>query len=98
VNTPGVDAVAPSLSGDTHEIVWQATAQGLSGLFLPSLCPFEMPLPAAVAPSLGANPAGLPNVFTISLSSSTLYVETATGIWSTPTPSPKKCSAAEVRT
>jgi hypothetical protein len=77
---------APTLASNSHVIVWQTTPRQLSGLFLPSLQTFVIPLPASIV-----NPSGLDphdRVWALALTSRSLYVlNSALGqLWKTPSP------------
>ncbi|MHB8694295.1 MAG: hypothetical protein ACYDHH_23900 [Solirubrobacteraceae bacterium] len=81
----GFPQAGPNISGDVGVIVWQSTVTELSGVFLPSLRQFNLPLPVRVAPAHPATPAE----FTLSVSPTRLYLSTSTGTWSTPAPALK---------
>ena len=69
----GITAVSEALTSNARAIVWQARLGHLSGLFLPSLQRFTIPLPAAIV-----RPPGSPENTSVSalvLTSGALYVE-----------------------
>jgi hypothetical protein len=69
----GDTEVSRALASNSTAIVWQAVFGHLSGLFLPSLQTFTIPLPAAIVKSAGA-PEDIP-VGALELSSDALYVD-----------------------
>ena len=61
------------LASNAGAIVWQAVPASLSGLFLPSLQTFTIPLPSAIVKPPGS-PQDIP-VLALGLTSGALYVE-----------------------
>jgi hypothetical protein len=68
---PGSDQYSSALASTESAILWQADPRQLSGLFLPSLQRFTIPLPSAIVKPSAA-PEALP--VGIELTSSALYV------------------------
>jgi hypothetical protein len=68
----GDTEVSRALASNSSAIVWQAVTSHLSGLFLPSLQTFTIPLPSAIVKPAGA-PEDTP-VSVLELSSDALYV------------------------
>lgn len=75
----------PPLASSAAAIVWQTTPSRLSGLLLPSLLRFAVPLPAAI---VRAESAGGGRVAAIALTSGALYVLDRPGgrLWRAPAP------------
>jgi hypothetical protein len=74
----------PDVAANAHLVIWQTRADQLRGLWLPSLRPFVIPMPPAVYS--GPNTGSL--LYTIDLSSRTLYVVNEYGqLWTATTPS-----------
>lgn len=79
--TAGPTDYSPESSGSA--IVWQATPSRLTGLFLPSLQTFTIPLPSAVV----ASQAGYGQGFALALTSGALYLHESGGtLWRTASP------------
>lgn len=86
-STPVVDGAQPSRTpiGDSHAILWPNKPRQLTGVFLPSLRQFTVPVPASIGPVQ----ATTGSVTTAILASRTLYMQTATDqLWAAPAPSP----------
>ena len=83
-STPVVAGAQPSRTpiGNPHAIVWPNKPQQLTGLFLPSLREFTVPIPAQVGRVQGTTGA-LDQVF---LASRTLYLLNGTQLWAAPAP------------
>jgi hypothetical protein len=82
----GSTEVSRALASNSTAIVWQAVTSHLSGLFLPSLQTFTIPLPSAIVKPAGA-PEDTP-VLALELTSDALYVEDGQNgtIWRTAGP------------
>jgi hypothetical protein len=80
---PGSDGYSSALASTDRAIMWQADPGQLSGLFLPSLQRFTLPLASAIVKPPGA-PKALP--VGIELTSSALYVTEDGTLWRTPSP------------
>jgi hypothetical protein len=79
--TSGSTDYSPESSGSA--IVWQAAPGRLTGLFLPSLQTFTIPLPSAVV----ASQAGYGQGFALALTSGALYLHESGGtLWRTASP------------
>jgi hypothetical protein len=86
-STPAVDGAQPSRTpiGDPHAIVWPSKPRQLTGIFLPSLRQFTVPVPANIGPVQATTGP----VTTAILASKTLYLQTSTQeLWAAPAPSP----------
>ncbi len=70
---------------NSHLIVWESKPLRLSGIFLPSLQRFTIPVPAKVDPTPGMFVNG--NQYSLALTPHTLYVEHSGSVWTTPIPS-----------
>jgi hypothetical protein len=82
--TSGSTGYSSALASNTSAIVWQAVPDHLSGLFLPSLQTFTIPLPSAIVKPTGSPPAA--PVSALGLTSGALYVGAGT-LWRTASPS-----------
>lgn len=86
-NSPFPDSAlaeaAVKTATNPHVILWATGPQQLSGLFLPSLRPFTIRVPATVGPVMALTG----NVAQAFLTSRTLYLLNGTQLWSTPSPS-----------
>jgi hypothetical protein len=82
----GDTEVSRALASNSTAIVWQAVTSHLSGLFLPSLQTFTIPLPSAIVKPAGAL-QDTP-VLALELTSAALYVEDGSNgtIWRTASP------------
>jgi hypothetical protein len=86
-STPVVDGAQPSRTpiGDPHAIIWPSKPRQLTGIFLPSLRQFTVPVPANIGPVQATTGP----VTTAILASKTLYLQTSTQeLWAAPAPSP----------
>jgi hypothetical protein len=85
--TSGSTDYSSALASNAGAIVWQAVPNHLSGLFLPSLQTFTIPLPSAIVKRPGS-PQDTP-VSALGLTSGALYVEDgwAGTLWRTASPS-----------
>jgi hypothetical protein len=70
--------------GDPHAIIWPSKPQQLTGLFLPSLQKFTLPVPVKVGRVQGTTGP----VDQVVLASRTLYVLNGTQLWTAPAPRP----------
>jgi hypothetical protein len=86
-STPVVAGAQPSRTpvGDPHAIVWPSKPQQLTGLFLPSLKEFTVPIPAQLG-RVQATTGALDQVF---LASRTLYLLNGTQLWAAAAPAAK---------
>ena len=76
----------PPLASNARAIVWQAAPRRLSGLFLPSLQTFTLPLPSAVVTAQGFPVVSDTRVYSLGLTSGALYALYGT-LWRTASPS-----------
>ena len=73
----------PAVAANAHLVMWQTRPDELSGLWLPSLRPFATLMPAAVH----SGPITGSDLYTVDLSSRTLYVVNEYGqLWTARTP------------
>ncbi len=90
LTTAPAPATAPAVASSPEVIVWQSAPRALSGLLLPSLRPFTLPLPAPIVAAEDAS-ASSPldgRVAELALTSRALYVLDRAGgrLWRAPVP------------
>lgn len=82
---PGCAHAACSPPFNSHLIVWESRPLQLTGIFLPSLRRFTIPVPGVIDPSPGMYVNG--DRYALALTDRTLYVGNGRGVWSVPMPS-----------
>ncbi len=81
--SPNPEVGDPPLASNSRMIVWRAVPGRLTGLFLPSLQTFTIPLPSAIVNSGSPNDNPVP---ALGLTSRALYVNGAQALWRTVSP------------
>ncbi len=90
LTTAPAPGTPPAVASSPQSIVWQSSPRALSGLLLPSLRPFTLPLPGPILAAEDASAAGAPDgrVVQLALTSRALYVLDGDGgrLWRTSAP------------